>query len=185
MTELSLRERKKQQTRLAMHQAASELLADRGLAHVTIDEICAKADVSPRTFFNYFPSKAAAVLGLPDPRVPDAARARFEGRAGTLIDDLCELVAEVVATRNGASEIRATIQANPELMPAMKQWFTDVRAQIVLLAETRAVPRQAELAVAMVFAAAMFQADRGLTTPTAKQLRETVAELVAAATSTE
>ena len=58
-----LRERKKRETRLALHRAALELVEERGFAAVTTDEIAARADVSARTFFNYFPSKDAAVLG--------------------------------------------------------------------------------------------------------------------------
>lgn len=58
-----LRERKKRETWMALHRAALGLVEDRGLDDVTIDEIAAQADVSARTFFNYFPSKDAAVLG--------------------------------------------------------------------------------------------------------------------------
>ena len=59
-----LRERKKLATRLALHEAALRLVADRGLDQVSIDDIAERADVSPRTFFNYFSSKDDAVLGL-------------------------------------------------------------------------------------------------------------------------
>src|SRR5215213_1057400 len=64
-----LRERKKLATRQALHRAALELVAERGLDSVSVDEIADRAEVSPRTFFNYFSCKDDAVLGLD----PDAS----------------------------------------------------------------------------------------------------------------
>lgn len=57
------RDRKKQATREALRSAAVELVAQRGFAHVTIEDITEAADVATRTFFNYFPSKESAVIG--------------------------------------------------------------------------------------------------------------------------
>lgn len=59
-----LRERKKRQTRQALHRAALEMVADRGMAQVTTEAIAERAGVSARTFFNYFPTKESAVLGM-------------------------------------------------------------------------------------------------------------------------
>ena len=56
-----LRERKKVDTRRALSDAALELAFERGLENVTRDEIAARADVSPRTFNNYFANKYEAV----------------------------------------------------------------------------------------------------------------------------
>jgi AcrR family transcriptional regulator len=56
-----LRERKKAETRSALGAAALSLSLDRGVEAVTADEIAAAANVSPRTFRNYFSSKEEAL----------------------------------------------------------------------------------------------------------------------------
>ncbi len=57
------RERKKLATRNALQQAALELITQKGLHNVTIEDIADAADVSNRTFFNYFPSKEEVLCG--------------------------------------------------------------------------------------------------------------------------
>ncbi len=61
-TGLGLRERKKQLTRASLADAALQLAAEKGLDHLTIDEIANVAFVSPRTFSNYFSCKEEAVM---------------------------------------------------------------------------------------------------------------------------
>ncbi|WP_330181072.1 TetR family transcriptional regulator [Nocardia sp. NBC_01503] len=56
-----LRARKKRETRLALSMAAIQLAVERGWDNVTVDDIAAAANVSVRTFRNYFSSKAEAV----------------------------------------------------------------------------------------------------------------------------
>ena len=58
-----LRERKRLATRRAIQRAVLDLSVQHGFDKVTIDEISSAADVSPRTFFNYFASKEEAIMG--------------------------------------------------------------------------------------------------------------------------
>ncbi|KUL46020.1 TetR family transcriptional regulator [Streptomyces sp. NRRL F-4489] len=58
---LGLRERKKRATRVALSQATIGLCIQRGWDNVTVEDIAAAANVSVRTFRNYFSSKAEAI----------------------------------------------------------------------------------------------------------------------------
>lgn len=74
-----LRERKKAETRRALRVAAYELAVERGPDRVTVADIADAANVSVRTFFNYYPSKESAIVGI-DSVLVDAARQRLLAR---------------------------------------------------------------------------------------------------------
>lgn len=77
-----LRAAKKRRARDAMHRAALELVADHGLSGVTVEMIAERAEVSPRTFFNYWETKEAAMLGLDPERAVRALQLLAERPAG-------------------------------------------------------------------------------------------------------
>src|SRR5438067_13828071 len=57
MSEIGLRERKKQRTRQAIAETAFRLFDERGFEEVTVAEVARAADISEGTVFNYFPTK--------------------------------------------------------------------------------------------------------------------------------
>ncbi|MGE2816796.1 TetR family transcriptional regulator [Mycobacterium heidelbergense] len=59
---LGLRERKKIKTRQAIRRAAFRLIEQNGYAATTVEQIAEAAEVSPSTFFRYFPSKESLLL---------------------------------------------------------------------------------------------------------------------------
>lgn len=61
-TKLSPRARRVAKTRRAIIEAARDLIDEQGYAHTTIDQIADRADIAPRTFFRYFPTKEALVF---------------------------------------------------------------------------------------------------------------------------
>ncbi|MBF8189705.1 TetR family transcriptional regulator [Nonomuraea sp. K274] len=62
MTTVGLRERKKEKTRLAILDAALDLILEQGYESTTIEQIAGVVEISPRTFFRYFTSKDHLVL---------------------------------------------------------------------------------------------------------------------------
>ena len=66
---VGLRERKKLKTRMALSEIAMDLFARKGVDATTVEEICEQAEVSPSTFFRYFPTKEAAVFPAEERRI--------------------------------------------------------------------------------------------------------------------
>jgi AcrR family transcriptional regulator len=94
---MGLRERKKEQTRRAIADAAVRLFSERGFQATTVADIAEAADVAPRTFFAYFPSKEDVLFADFDETFDEvAARLRARPAGESTFDALREWIAEQV-----------------------------------------------------------------------------------------
>ncbi|WP_430334107.1 TetR family transcriptional regulator [Rhodococcus sp. ACT016] len=155
---IGLRERKKRKTRALIREHAMRLFTEQGYAQTTVDQIAAAADVSPSTFFRYFPSKEqliliddldapmlAAIAAQPADTPPlTACRRAFEEVLGSLTP------AEIDAERTR----QRLLFGVPELRSAM---LGELIRSIVILADAVAVRvgRRADDFEVRVFAGAV------------------------------
>ena len=115
-----LRARRRRRTEREIHEATLRLATRHGFDQVTIDMISAEAGVSRRTFFNYFPSKEAAVVFGPS-ELPAAALAAFLSGSGAepaqVLRDLSRLLVrqleEDAPDRDDMRQVFALASAHP------------------------------------------------------------------------
>lgn len=117
-----LREQKKRATRAAIHRAALEIAHADGVAAATVERITEAAGVSPRTFFNYFPTKEDALAGT-DPDLPARLAEALLGRPDdeALTDSLRTVITEHMAAVTQDPELwrlRRTVAAESASMSA-------------------------------------------------------------------
>ena len=133
---LGRRERKKLETHRALTTAARELALARGLDGLTVEDIADAADVSVRTFFNYFSCKEEALVGV-EPAVlaelGDELRERPAGEAplealravlATGVDD----VAEAVRRWSLRTEL---VRRHPSLLPRHLAALAEIEGALV------------------------------------------------------
>lgn len=140
--DLGLRARKKLATRRALQRAALALAADRG-PDVTVEEICAAADLSVRTFFNYFASKDEAIIGETPSPPPDHLLAAFEagGPSGHLLADLRDtLLPHLQDSLPSLKEMHLrhrVLEANPDLARQFFASFMTIEQRLTVAAARR------------------------------------------------
>jgi AcrR family transcriptional regulator len=161
-----LRERKKQKTREAIQREAMRLFRKNGYEETTIEQIAAAVEISPSTFFNYFPSKEDVVLyDVYDPmiatllaaRPPDEPLSQAIRAVLTTIGTELEKDREVVYARS-----RLVVEV-PDLRARV--WEEVERAQAflgaVVASRTGRDPEDFEIRVVMMsLVAAMLEATR-------------------------
>jgi AcrR family transcriptional regulator len=86
--------------------AAVRLAADRGWAETTVEDIAEAADVSPRTFFRYFPTKVDVLFGDEPERMAVLERSLAERRPDETV---------LAAVRRGVLEWVTEFMDDPDL----------------------------------------------------------------------
>ena len=137
---ISLRERKKLATRRLLRRAALDLVAERGLTNVTVEDIAEAADVSPRTFFNYFPSKEAALFGGDPERAVELRERVATGAPGkSALDALRVVLAQ--DSEEMADELRSLGGDPADWLRRMKMARTDPHVRAAHAAQMAMIER--------------------------------------------
>ncbi|MEC5148981.1 helix-turn-helix domain-containing protein [Cryobacterium sp. GrIS_2_6] len=125
-----LRARKRAATQAALEAAAISQASEHGYHHVTVDMICAAAQVSQRTFFNYFATKEAAFLGASPPIPSEGAVKTFiRGNGGSVLAELVLMIESAIVASEPDRDI---LQARRSLIENTPELFT---SEIIRLAE--------------------------------------------------
>ena len=127
--QIGRRDRKKAETREALRWAALRLALEHGYEQLTVEAITETADVSVRTFFNYFTAKDDALFA-PDPdgaealAVELAARPNGEPPVAALRAVFGQLAESFVEREPMWQARMELVRANPQLWPRMFAGFT-------------------------------------------------------------
>lgn len=133
----SLRDRKRELLRSTIERTAVALVLEHGYDNVTVDMICQASLASQRTFFNYFGSKEAAILG-PEPSDPDPQITEdfVHNPQGDVLSDLTRMMARVLSDHGDVDlalwqRRREAIRSNPHLMAAQTERIASKDDQLV------------------------------------------------------
>ena len=123
----SLREHKRRETRAAIERSAITLVDELGYENVTVAMIAERAVVSQGTFFNYFPTKDAAIVGLgPLDLDPQAVHAAYDRLAPAApYHATLSLFLEVVRELDWTSDIAAMRGRLVAQTPVLMRLFLD------------------------------------------------------------
>ena len=130
-----LRERKKAETRQALMTAAVRLAEQLGPDRVTVEAIAEAAGVSARTFFNYFPSKEDAIIGINPEETSEllddlASRPADEAPLEALHAMALAAVARLEAKADDMATRHRLTQAHPSLAMRRAARFSEVERAV-------------------------------------------------------
>ncbi|MBF6449974.1 MULTISPECIES: TetR/AcrR family transcriptional regulator [Nocardia] len=135
-----------ERSRRAVLEAARDLLTDRGLPGLSVDEIAAHAGVSKNTIYRWWPTKAAVLMDAFTDAFADRMSVPAEGDALTRLRTTVRRVATLMSdpdARRPFVALVAAAQHDPELAAALRDRFIAGRRAEVgeLLADARSTGR--------------------------------------------
>jgi len=149
--EIGLRERKKLKTKAAIQREAMRLFLERGFDETTIEDVAEAVEISPSTFFNYFPSKEAVVFEDElDPLVLAAYNAQPPELSPVAALRNSMLAVFGAMTREQELLMRQRMQllsSTPGLRAAMLNGFAELVGQIADLLAARAGRKRDDFAI--------------------------------------
>jgi len=110
------REKRKQEIRTRIEEAAYSLFRAQGIEETSIEQICVQADVARRTFYGYFPNKHSLLGGLGISRLYDQS----------------EPMLRLLMTNHQST--RARLEAMIDYIESNFAGYDDVDRQLILLA---------------------------------------------------
>jgi len=148
---VGLRERKKLKTKAAIRKEAMRLFLDKGFDATTIEEIAAAVEISPSTFFNYFPTKEDVVFEDElDPLILAAFDAQPEGTnpIRAIRNAMLTVFRALTPEQDRVMRERmALMTSTPSLRSAMLSQFADMVNQIAALVASRAGGSPSDFAI--------------------------------------
>lgn len=155
---MGLRERKKAKTMAAVQMHALRLFRELGYNATTVEQIAEAAEISPSTFFRYFPTKEDVLLrDNYDPVLVDAFEAQpshlspLQAVRGAMVSAIADMSADELATMRERNELIMTV---PELRAASLNSLTQTMQLIAELAAKR-TGREPDDAAVRTFAGAI------------------------------
>lgn len=138
---MGLREQKAQRTRDAVSDAALTLFEERGYAATTMEQIAARAEISPATLYRYFPTKESTLTSQLLPEFGGLAlalvgRPREEALPRALSEALRTVLTEASQQEERLTRVRRLIDATPEARARVwDSWYEEVAALERAIAE--------------------------------------------------
>jgi AcrR family transcriptional regulator len=107
------RERRKQEIQSFILEAAIELFGTQGYDATTVEQICARADISRQTLYSYYPTKAHLLSALSEVsaiKTPEHLIAEARTRSDDALEQICFFIDSVAGNMRDSTTLERTLR---------------------------------------------------------------------------